>query len=452
MTTDITTTDAPHAPLALNTFAFIIPQEKFCYRKGGRWAINELVSKEGILNHLLAVGWDSEAAIACLKNREYPKVHGAEIAPNEGETFFDDSGLEYLNTWVPPTLTPEPGEYPTIERIINRLTNHDERGAEWLCHWLALKVQQPAIVPKVAVVFTTKPAGGKGTLAMIMRLLLGPENCEVIESGALESRFNARWARKLFVLADEVLTSESYKDVSNRLKVLIDGDTIELEGKGENQITVRNRLAWMFASNDDVAPVIVEEGDRRYSVFANHDPVPAEWKTELNGCFEVDRRTPTAAFMAEIRAFYHDLLHLEVDRALVAAPYENADRRELIEANLPGHRMFFQYVDDVGIDGLLERAVAHGDWTLTRNRDEWDHKEAGLSAQMVYACYVQYCRDQGAKPLKSNRFGVAARKHGWRKERVGAARTYCYVIRRSAASGTPVATTPGNFPQTGAEA
>jgi hypothetical protein len=437
-------TDATTPVDDLSTFAFVIPAERFCYRKQGRWAVNEMVGPAGIRAHLQECGWTQEDAVACIKGGTYNSVYGAEIEPNAGALFEDSEGKTYLNTWTPPALKPEPGVYPTIELILARLTNNDERGAEWLAHWLALKIQNPAIVPKVAVVFTTRPAGGKGTLAMIMREMLGAENCAVIENGALESRFNSRWARKLFVLADEVLTSESYKDVSNRLKVLIDADTIELEGKGENQISVRNRLAWMFASNDDVAPVVVEDGDRRYSVFSNHDPVTPEWKAMLNACFEADRRTPTAAFRAEIAAFYHDLLQLEVDRALVATPYENADRQALIEANQPGHRLFFKHVDEMGIDGLLERVQVTGDFTMTRGKHEWDRGPDGVSSQMLYACYVLFCKDVGAKALKSNRFGVAAHKHGWAKYRAADTRLYMYRVRRGS---NVVPSTPRPFVQ-----
>lgn len=437
-------------------FAFVIPWERFVYRRDGRWLVTEPIGKEGITNHLLESGMAPDEVKAMLQSRSYNKVYGVEIVPGVGH-FHEEGGRWYLNTWVEPRVVATPGEYPRIERILDFLTDGDAAGAEWLAHWLALKVQNPAIVPRVAAVFTTKPGSGKGTLAKILSLLLGPENCATIEGSALESRFNARWADKLFVLADEVLTSESVKDVSNRLKVLIDAEHIELEGKGENQRAVRNRLAWMFASNDDVAPVVLEVGDRRYSVFSNHSPVPDEYKQMLKDAWEDDGATPTASFAAEISAFYHDLLELEVDRRLVSSPYDNAARDELIEANLPSHRLFFRYVDDVGVDALLDRVVTQGDWSLSRTRPEWDFGADGLATNIIYQCYVLFCRDAGAKALKLNKFGSAVKKHGWRPVRGGTKRNHGYAVRRNTTTtpapagrvlpftGTP-ATTPTTAP------
>jgi hypothetical protein len=433
----------------LKSFAYVIPLEKFVYRKADRWAVYEPVGVGGLTAHLYEQGLDEKSVRDLLEQKPYVKTYGWTMEPGAGPVYIDSEDRAYLNTWVAPTLVPEPHPYPRIERLLSWLTQGDSAGAEWICHWLALKVQNPAIVPMVAVVLATKPGGGKGTLAMILRQMLGPENCAVIESGALESRFNSRWAGKLFVLADEVITSESGKDVSNRLKVLITGDDIELEGKGTNQIAIRNRAAWMFASNDDVAPVLVEQSDRRYTIFGNFNELPTDYREMLNRCFEADRRTPTASFSKEIAGFYHDLLALQVDRRLVEYPYDNDARQELIEASLPGHKQFFGHVDVVGIDALLERVVTHGDWSLTKTRPEWDLGAQGVAAQMVYECYRIYCGDVGCKPLRANRFGVAVRKHGWPTPRLGDARRIYYTVRRVGGAVTPG---PKGFPQTEAAA
>lgn len=432
-------------------FVYVIPLEKYVYRRNDRWAVHEPVGKHGITAHLLAEGWDKDEIKSTLKAHSYPKVYGAEIAPNAPTIYRSPlDGKLYVNTWVPPELEAEPGEYPRIERILNFLCSNDTGAVEWVCNWMALKIQDPAIVPKVAAVFTTQPAGGKGTLAKLMRLMLGPENCDVIENGALANRFNAKWAQKLFVLADEVLTSDSLKDVSNRLKVLIDGEFIELEGKGTNQRSIRNRLAWMFASNDDVSPVVVEAGDRRYAVFSNHGHVPDDYRSMLEDCWEPDKSTPTPSFLAEIKAFYHDLLHLQVDRRMAARPYRNESREALMDASRPGHQMFFTRVDEDGIDDLVERVVLHADFSLQKSRHEWDFGDQGLATSMIYQCYVKFCDDEGMKALRSNKFTVAARKWGWEYARLGEKRTRCLVVRRTPGGVVPPG--PKAFPQAEASA
>lgn len=393
-----------------NDFAYLIPAEAFVYKVGGRWAFETPVGRSGILHWLLTRGIPAEEANMLLKGYMYHQVHGAEMFPGGPEIHTEPDGSKFINTWTAPTLVPEEGEYPSITRVLSWLTGNDDDALFWLVNWLALKVQNPAIVPKVACVFSTEPGAGKGTLFRIIEEMLGRENCANIDRGALENKFNARWARKLFVLADEVMSNENVADVSNRLKVLIDSTYIELEGKGKDQRSVKNRLAWVFASNDKISPVSVESGDRRYSVFSNQDTIPPDYKVFVNGLYAADRDGMTEEFQKEIQAFYYDLLHLEVDRKLAAKPYSNGARDMLIEAALPTHAMFCKEIDNRGVDRLIAEMVSQGEYQLTQTKKDWDRKE-GISAQVLYQVYGHYCKKVGARNMRLNRFLVAIRNH-----------------------------------------
>jgi hypothetical protein len=420
-------------PLA--DFAYMVPSEKFVYRSAGAWNLTEIVGKEGIEHHLLEIGWEGEAIKTVLEERAYLKVYGWDLAPGQKSVFANEEGRCLLNTWRPPDLKPAPGDWPTIRRVVEWLTRGDPKGVEWLLGWMAWKIQQPDLVPKLAVVLATQPGGGKGTLAHCMRLMLGPQNTSVLKREELESRFNARWVDKLFVLADEVLSHENVKDISQLLKILIDGNEIQLEAKHRDGRAVRNRLAWMFASNDSIAPVVVEQGDRRYSVFANHEPLPAGYRASLDACFEADRVTMTPAFSAEVAAFYDYLLKLPVDREFVSRPFDNVDRRLLVEASLPTHEMFFRHVDEGGLDEILDTIAHYHDFAAQQSRAEWDFGPEGVACQMVYRAYQEFCKRIGGKPLKMNRFGVAAqnRPGAWPKVRRsnGRRQVYCYVVPRT---------------------
>lgn len=427
---------------SLHDVAYVIPLQAFVYRQEGTWRLDTPVGREAIHAYLVNRGWDIQTATAVLKERKYLKVNDIMMAPNRPSLFRERDGSVYINTWIPPTLKPAKGPYPRIGRVLDWLTRGDAEGKRWLLNWMALKVQNPDIVPKVAVVFTTEQGGGKGTLARLMMLMLGPENCAVISRGALESRFNSRWLPKLFVLADEVLSSENLKDLSDYLKLLIDAPTIELEGKGRDQRSIRNRLAWMFASNDRVTPVRVEKGDRRYTVFSNHDPLPPDYEAVVKAvAYEAEQPEPAAWFVAEVQGFLHDLLTMEVDRQFASRPYQNEERRQLIEASLSAHELFCQHVDEHGIDGLLEEVMNHSDWTFSSKRHQWDFSTNGVSTQILYECYLAFCRRTGTKqPLRYNKFGQALRNHrglngetwDFRRNSVpgGDQRVNCYVVRR----------------------
>lgn len=418
-------------------FAYLVPFERFVYKTEGTWNLSEPVGKEGIRHHLLAGGWHLDDIATLLKSRAYTFVYGADLAPREEGIYAAPDGKLYLNTWKPPTLTPAPGPCPRIQCVLDWLCCHDAEAIRWLKAWMAWKVQNPATVPKVAVVCTTEPGGGKGTLAFLMREMLGPANCAVVKREELENKFNSRWVNKLFVLGDEVLTNDNLRDVSSLLKVLIDGDKIELEGKYKDQREVKNRLAWMFASNDRIAPVVLDRGDRRYSVFSNHDPLPAGYAEMLRSCFKIDN-VPSDSFLQEMRGFYHELLSLEVDRQLVTTPYENGERALLIDANKSTHELFCEQVDEEGIDGLLDYLLTHGEFYWAKTREAWDFKSEGISTQVLYRCYVEFCKRVGGRPLKINKFGSALHNHRpvWEQTRNTVPgterRVHCYRVKRGA--------------------
>jgi hypothetical protein len=412
--------------VSLTDFAYVVPRQAFVYKEKGEWRLDSPVGKDAISHFLMQGGWSQDLAKATLNTKQYVVVADIVCEPNCPE-LFQEQGKNYINTWVKPKLIPVPVPdgttiaqvAPRIFSILDRLTDNDPAGVNWLCNWMALKVQNPGLLLKVAVLFSTAPGLGKGTLASIMFHMLGKDNCAILSRDELESRFNSRWAQKLFVLADEVLSSENLKDVSDHLKLLIDSPTIKLEGKGRDQRSVTNRLAWMFASNDQVTPVRVDSGDRRYSVFSNHKPVDEEYKQLLIGLFDpIDRETPSDSFRKEMEYFYHYLLSLSVDRYLVSHPYMNAARQTLIDANKPAHEMFFDAAEVDGIDSMLELVKNGADFDLIKSWEDLDFGPQGVTKELLYRAYELYVQRVGARGMKYNKFCAALKNQGkWKFKR-----------------------------------
>lgn len=387
---------------------YFLPYEKFIYRLGDAWALHQPATKDGLFWYLSHRGLSDEEARVLINGKIFTKAFGA--APKPGEKpIYAEYGKQYLNTYHPPEIKAQPGAYPTISRVIDHLTDHDPEGAVWLMNWIAAKIQDPLLVPKVAVVLCTPPGAGKGTLNAAIQAMLGTKNCSTIQGQDLEGRFNAEWVDKLFILADE-LSSNNIKDVSAKLKVLIDSAKVKYEAKGENQISIHNHMAWMFASNDRVAPVVIEKDDRRYTVFSNFEEVPADYTTLLQSCYQADLKTPTEAFSAEISAFLYDLQRTEVDRRQVSTPYKNYAREQLIKASLSGHEVFFAHIEAGGLDGILETITAKN-FALSRTRADWDFGEDGVAVPALYQAYRELCQNAGGKPMRDTKFGVALAHH-----------------------------------------
>ncbi len=414
---------------------YVIPLEKFIYRAGDEWKLAEPLGKDGALNFLLYRGVSFGQANQLFKECTYLRVLGYDTFPGEDSLVSVDD-LLYLNLWAKPELSPAPGPYPRVAHVLDWVTNGDERGQKWIKHWMAAKVQDPTYMPKVAIVMTTAQGGGKGTLAAVMFEMLGAANCTKVERDELESKFNARYVSKLFVLGDEVLAEDNMKSISEQLKILIDSKEVRLEAKYANQRSVKNRLAWMFASNNHVSPLVLEPSDRRYSVFANSKPITPEYKDEVRNCFSLDGKTMTDSFKAEVAGFWYELLHTQVDRKWITAPYENAARRNLIAASQPVHESFFEYVDSEGLEDLLAKVMSeYTKYDLKNTTSTWDFGPRGISTKVLYYCYSTYCRESGGKPRGINRFGAAIKSRTPTWPQVSnrtpeGKRVNCYIVPR----------------------
>lgn len=394
----------------MDRFAYLIPAEAFVFKAGDRWCFDTPVGKPGIEHWLLDQELNPEQVKTILNERLYHRVMGVDILPGERE-IAEVEGSKFINVWVAPTIIPQEGDFPSIERILSRLTGDDVDGMEWLCHWLAYKVQNPGIMPRVAVVFATAHGAGKGTLYRILQEMLGKDNCVNIGKEALDSKFNSHWAQKLLCLADEVVSNEHSGDSSNRLKILIDSTYITLEGKGKDQRSIKNRLAWIFASNDTITPVMLEDGDRRYTVFSNHEPLDNEYRTFINGLFEKDRETLTPQFYREIQAFYHELLSLEVEHDLVKTPYINAAKSAIVNASASTQDLFFEEMDRRGLKTILAKIAPFGDYQFMSTPKAWMSPEGWVDGDSLYRVFTAYAKCIGGRSIKQNRFNSALMNH-----------------------------------------
>lgn len=405
----------------------------------GSFDMNLLLKKANAKAHLVGCGWPQNQAKNYLESfDEQTLVYGADMRPGKPSVFIDpDTDRRMVNLWVPPTLVPKPGPFPTIQSVLEHVTRGDIEGQRWLVHKLAQKYQDQNLVSKVAVVLSTTQGAGKGFLFRVMAEILGTQNCATVTQSEIEGRYFLRYAHMLLLLGDEITSSENIRDISQKLKVLIDGGTIEAEQKYERSVPVRSRMMWMFASNDPVSPLVLEGSDRRYTFFSNFEAVNPAYTATLNACFEKDRVTPTPAFLEEIAGFAAHLQAIEVDVPFVSRPYKNDAREQLIENNRPSHEMFCREVDEIGFDALKDSYVGKSVFFSSgpTSDTEWDFGPDGIAFNALYQVYKTYCKETGQFPLRANKFGGAIKNHlpKWehvRKWTKAKRQVWCYVVPR----------------------
>ncbi len=405
---------------------YVVPWNKYLFKRDGAWAVDEPINAEAALKYMINSGATFDEAKEYLKRSSHPTVLKVGVFPNR-ETIFEDT----LNLWVPPSLTPVSGAFPRVEAILNWITAGDEGALAWLLHWSARKVQNPFVLPKVAVILLGTPGSGKSSYGRIMREMLGARNCAVIERAALESNFNSSWIGKLFVQAEEIVSPDHMKEIGERLKMLITSEELEIEAKGRDRRKAPNHMAWLFCSNDRVSPLQIEAADRRYSVFANHKEITDEYRALVAGCFDaLDHFTPS--FKEEVQGLYAYLMQLSVDTELVRLPHQTEARDTIIASSERGHDRFIREIKERGVDALI-----HDYPDISMYDEEWDFGERGIKTQYLYGVYSRFCKTNGFGRLSDNKFGAALRAAGWPRVRNSAGkagrRPMCYIVPRSPA-------------------
>ncbi len=408
---------------------YSIPTQSYVYPdRQGYFPQKNQINKEAVEKYLIEKGNVFGEVKARIKTGDHTNIYSYEFSPHNPPLFLRE-GLYQANTWRPSKVVPLEGDWGTIDAVLNTLTfnnvpkpdggpgelvaGQDIDGKKWLVNWLALAVQQPDSVPGTAVLLNGMPQGsGKNTLNFIMQQIIGPENCADISNTQLESRFNSRWASKCFVFADEIYNREAAADITDKLKILVTGQTTISESKGKNEIETPNRAKYLFASNN-TSPLRLDAGDRRFAVFTRHEAIPAEYTAQVSKLFTGDNRA-TPEFDREIAAFAYYLERYPASLDMARRPHNNPSKAALVDANTPMHQLFFKHVDEYGLDDLLEGAVQRLrkttflDDTYGRAHEifgQWDFRDEGVAFKVIYQCYVHFAQERQNRPLGVQKFG-----------------------------------------------
>ena len=154
------------------------------------------------------------------------------------------------------------GQVPQlIQDFLMHLVDQDLDSYNYVIDWLA-----HGLVGRNLTVLATVglPGIGKGTLSQIMKKLFGDSNfAEVRGVEIFKGRFNGQLANKRLVFIDEahIVAVEEY----NRFKVIVN-DTMEIEAKGKDPVTVKNYGNYYAACND-TGSICLPKGDRRFSLI-----------------------------------------------------------------------------------------------------------------------------------------------------------------------------------------
>jgi len=206
--------------------------------------------------------WDSP------NRKEY---EGIVFAPGEEHT-------GHYNLWKGLAVQPVEGDWSLFKNhIFNVIANKNEGIFEWIISWMARIVQDPGGErPGTAIVMKGKMGTGKGIFANNFGALFGKHYKQIAQASQVTGRFNQHLKDALLVFVDEGFCTGD-KNSEGVIKNMISEDDLNIEQKGKDVISVKNRMNLIIASNNSwIVPAGLEE--RRFFVTELSD----EWMQNSN--------------------------------------------------------------------------------------------------------------------------------------------------------------------------
>jgi hypothetical protein len=180
--------------------------------------------------------------------------HGPEVLP--GNIF---------NLWRGWGVDPKEGDWSLLRKHVHEvLADADPKFAEYILHWTAWVLQNPAERPEAALTLRGGKGSGKRVWGDVLMIIFGEHGLQIFDPAHLTGKHNQHLQNKLFLFADEAFWAGD-RTAERTLKGVVTEKRMMIEPKGVNAFPWPNRLSIYMAANADwVVPASHDE--RRYAV------------------------------------------------------------------------------------------------------------------------------------------------------------------------------------------
>ena len=266
--------------------------------------------------------------------------------PFEATRLYRNSLDWFYNSYIPPTWYEEVFYSKGVKRIIKRevmpplyqeffshLVKNHKSSYEYVLRWLANSIKDRNYCVLTAI---GNQGIGKGVLGEIMRLLVGEKNFHMSDTRLITKDFNKQFKNKRIVFCDEIQILKI--EHVNKFKALIN-DMIEIEGKGENAVEIKNYASIYIASNN-FDSIRLTDDDRRFSIIDLTDEKLIKKMTtnQISQLIEPENIKQLAEF----------LWHLPVDEDKMKTPFRSSRTEEVRLAGLKDWEEWL--FDDYAVD------------------------------------------------------------------------------------------------------
>ena len=282
------------------------------------------------------------------KSRLLSQIYPAQFIYNPMEaTRLYRQGLDwYYNTYQPPIWyenvfyskgnieVSKREELPLLyKQFFLHLVKDHEDSYLYVLSWLsnAMKYRNYCVLTAIG-----NQGIGKGVLGEIMRLLIGEKNFHTSDTRLITKDFNKQFKNKRIVFCDEIQILKI--EHVNKFKALIN-DMIEIEGKGENAVEVKNYASIYIASNN-FDSIRLTDDDRRFSIIELTDQKLIHYMSteQISSLIEPKNIKELAEY----------LWHLVIDQDIMKTPFKSSRTEEVRLAGLKDWEEWL--FDDYAID------------------------------------------------------------------------------------------------------
>lgn len=260
--------------------------------------------------------------------------------------FYEGNGVRMLVTEGPRILTPTPGEWPTVHRLVDGLLGNDsDHGAvqvETFCFWLwsAFEAVSTGQWRPGQILALAGPIGcGKSLLQRLVTECLGGRAADAFRYLSGNTQFNRELFGAEHLVVDDAQASTDFRtrmQMAAHLKALAVGRDHSCHGKGRDAVNLRPLWRCSLSLNDEgecllvLPPLRADIADKIHILRCSSPsrPFPTEtadamaeyWKTlvgELPAFLDYCRKIKPAGDRVDMRfgmrAFHHPAIVLELE-------------------------------------------------------------------------------------------------------------------------------------------
>lgn len=172
------------------------------------------------------------------------------------------SGDHYFNTYRPLAFKPHEGcDFPHIKGLMSHIFGSQE---ELGYDYVELLYKAPMQKLPVILLVSNENATGKSTFCNFLSILFG-DNAVEMTPDTIRSKFAAPWLNKLLITCEETVLDkrEDYEKIKNLVTAL----KTPSESKGKDWVSKRVFVKFIFCSNNETNPVLIDKNDTRYWVI-----------------------------------------------------------------------------------------------------------------------------------------------------------------------------------------